>query len=85
MADIAKANPVRLTLTVAIGDEQADVDFDPSKKIGDIIRDALRAFNVDEDPDACHLAAPDRLYFPHHSVGDIDIENGAMLSLRLPF
>ena len=84
MADIAKTNPIRITLTVAIDGEQADIDIDPNKSVGHIIKDALLAFDIDEDPDDCHLAAHDRLYFPYNPANAIDLENGAMLSLRLP-
>lgn len=85
MAAQQNAHPVRITLTVAIDGEQADIDVDPNKKVGDVIADALRAFNHDEDPDACHLAGPDRLYFPDNPASVLDLENGAMISLRLPF
>ncbi len=85
VADAAKSHPVKLTLTVAIDGEQADIDIDPNKSVGDVIRHALVAFAIEEDAGACHLAGPDRLYFPHNSLGDLDLENGAMLSLRLPF
>ncbi len=85
MADISTKNAPKLTLTVGIDGEQADIDIDPGKRVGDVIKDALYAFNVDEDPDACHLAGPDRLYFPNQSANDIDLDCGCMISLRLPF
>jgi hypothetical protein len=82
---LQKHDPVVLTLTVAIDGEQADIDIDTSKTVGELIQHALVAHAVDEDADACHLAGPDRLYFPQQRLADLGFDNGAMLSLRLPF
>lgn len=85
MSASAQQNDIRLTLTIAIDGDQADIDIDPSKSIHDLIRHALVAHDIDEDPDACHLAGPDRLYFPPNTIGDAGLESGVLLSLRLPF
>jgi hypothetical protein len=76
-----------LTATIAFDGNQFDVDVDLTKPVVEVIKDALLAHNLDEDADECHLAGPDRLYFPDNPATemDIDLQNGAMLSLRLPF
>jgi hypothetical protein len=77
-------NPHRLTLTVSIDDEYADIDLDPVKRVLDLIRHALVAFDIQEPAERCHLATTDRLYSPHQRLGDAGFEEGMTLFLRLP-
>jgi hypothetical protein len=74
----------RLTLTVTIDGEQADIDIDPAKSIGDVIKHALVAFGIEADPRQCHLAGPDRLYMPYQKARTLEADRDLVLSLRLP-
>lgn len=72
----------RLSLVVSLDGERTDISIDRRRAIGDLIRHALAAFDVGEDPSRCHLAWGDKLFFHYHSVADLD--DGAVLHLRLP-
>lgn len=86
MALPSKHDPItKITLTVALDGDRVDVQIDPSRSFGDVIRKALDVLGVHENASACHLAGFSRLYFHYHRIDDADVEDGTVLRLRLPF
>jgi hypothetical protein len=80
-----KHDPVtKITLTVALDGDRADIAIEPSRTFGDVIRKALDVLGVDESANTCHLAGYSRLYFHYHRIDDADVEDGTVLRLRLP-
>lgn len=76
--------PSKLTLVVTIDDEIVNIEIANNKTVADLIKTALVAFAIDEDPERCHLSTPVRLYSPRQTIGSADLESGDVLQLRLP-
>lgn len=75
----------KLALTVGLDDELTDIDMDSTRTIGDVIKHALVSFDMeDQDPEECHLALQDRLFFPNQPLASSGLESGTTLRLRLP-
>jgi hypothetical protein len=74
----------KANLTIVLDDERVHLNIDSFKTVRDLVRAALVVFEIDENPDHCHLAGPDRLYLPPKRIVHTDLESGACLSLRLP-
>ncbi len=81
-----RAQPItKIALTVGLDDELTDIDLPSNRTVGDVIKHALVSFDLEaQDPEECHLALHDRLFFPNQPLASSGLESGTTLRLRLP-
>jgi hypothetical protein len=85
MAHPSKNDPAQLiVVTVTIDGERAELRIEPRRTVGELIKYAISALDVDEDAKICHLAGYGSYYSPHQRIEDAGIEDGTVLALRLP-
>lgn len=74
----------KIKLTVALDGEYVELEVDPHRTFGYVIRAALDALAIDEQVEICHLAVHSQLYLSRQRIEDTDVEDGLTLHLRLP-
>lgn len=76
-----------LTLTIAVGDFQGDFDVHPDATIQDVIHHAILSFFPDEPPNHndCDLLCGGEVLDRNSTLKELDLRNGTLLNLTVPF